>query len=64
MDAVDRAAYWTPSLMQGNAVVAGVPGEQRIDAYYAVLDKRTPLRPIPFGLRMIASDAKATSPQP
>jgi hypothetical protein len=44
MDAVDRAAYWTPSLMQGNAVVAGVPGEQRSDAYYAVLDKRTPLR--------------------
>jgi hypothetical protein len=64
MDTVDRAAYWTPSLMQGNAVVAGVPGEQRIDAYYAVLDKRTPVRPIPFGLRMIAGDAKATRPQP
>ena len=64
IDAVDRAAYWTPSLKQGNAVVAGVPGEQRIDAYYAVLDKRTPVRPIPFGLRMIAGDAKATSPQP
>ena len=64
MDGVDRAAYWTPSLMQGNAVVAGVPGEQRIDAYYAVLDKRTPVRPIPFGLRMIAGDAKATSPSP
>jgi hypothetical protein len=64
IDAVDRAAYWTPSLKQGNAVVTGVPGEQRIDAYYAVLDKRTPVRPIPFGLRMIAGDAKATSPQP
>ena len=64
IDAVDRAAYWTPSLKQGNAIVAGVPGEQRIDAYYAVLDKRTPVRPIPFGLRMIAGDAKATSPQP
>jgi Domain of unknown function (DUF1996) len=64
IDAVDRAAYWTPSLMQGNAVVAGVPGEQRIDAYYAVLDKRTPVRPVPFGLRMIAGDAKAASPQP
>jgi len=64
IDAVDRAAYWTPSLKQGNAVVTGVPGEQRIDAYYAVLDKRTPLRPIPFGLRMIAGDAKATGPQP
>jgi uncharacterized protein DUF1996 len=64
IDQVDRAAYWTPSLMNGNAVVAGVPGEQRIDAYYAVLDKRTPVRPIPFGLRMIAGDSKATSPQP
>jgi hypothetical protein len=64
MDAVDRAAYWTPSLLQGNAVVAGVPGEQRIDAYYAVLDKRTPVRSIPFGLRMVAGDAKATRPQP
>ncbi len=64
MDAVDRAAYWTPSLLNGNAVVAAVPGEQRIDAYYAVLDKRTPVRPIPFGLRMVAGDAKATSPQP
>jgi hypothetical protein len=63
IDQLDRAAYWTPSLLNGNAVVAAVPGEQRIDAYYAVLDKRTPVRPIPFGLRMVAGDAKATSPQ-
>ena len=64
MGEVDRAAYWTPSLLNGNAVVAGPPGEHRIDAYYAVLDKDTPVRPIPFGLRMIAGDGKATSPQP
>jgi Domain of unknown function (DUF1996) len=64
IDAVDRAAYWTPSLLNGDAVVTAVPGEQRIDAYYAVLDKRMPVRPIPFGLRMIAGNAKATSPQP
>jgi hypothetical protein len=64
IDEVDRAAYWTPSLLNGNAIVAAVPGEQRIDAYYAVLDKRMPVRPIPFGLRMVAGDAKATSPQP
>jgi hypothetical protein len=63
MAEVDRAAYWTPSLMNGSAVVAGLPDEQRIDAYYAVLDKKMPLRPIPFGLRMIAGDAKATGPQ-
>jgi hypothetical protein len=64
IDEVDRAAYWTPSLLNGNAVVAAVPGEQRIDAYYAVLDKRMPVRPMPFGLRMVAGDAKAASPQP
>jgi Domain of unknown function (DUF1996) len=64
IDEVDRAAYWTPSLLNGNAIVAAVPGEQRIDAYYAVLDKQMPVRPIPFGLRMVAGDAKATSPQP
>jgi hypothetical protein len=63
IDEVDRAAYWTPSLMNGTAVVAGIPREQRIDAYYAVLDKRTPVRSIPFGLRMVAGDAKATRPQ-
>ena len=63
IDQLDRAAYWTPSLLNGNAVVAAVPGEQRIDAYYAVLDKRTPVHSIPFGLRMVAGDAKATSPQ-
>jgi hypothetical protein len=63
IDEVDRAAYWTPSLMNGTAIVAGIPREHRIDAYYAVLDKKTPVRPIPFGLRMVAGDAKATRPQ-
>jgi len=64
MGEVDRAAYWTPSLLNGGAVVAGPPDQHRIDVYYAVLDKDTPVRPMPFGLRMIAGDGKATGPQP
>jgi Domain of unknown function (DUF1996) len=61
---VDKAAYWTPALMDGTRAVRGSPDEHRIDAYYAVLDKRLPLRAMPFGLRMIAGDGKATGPQP
>ena len=64
MGEVDKASYWTPALLDGTRAVRGSPNEHRIDAYYAVLDKRLPLRPMPFGLRMIAGDGKATSPQP
>lgn len=63
MDEPDRAAYWTPALLRNGRPVTGPPDEHRIDAYYAVLDKQLPLRPMPFGLRMIAGDAKATRPQ-
>jgi Domain of unknown function (DUF1996) len=63
MGEVDRAAYWTPALLRGGRPVAGPPDEHRIDAYYAVLDKQLPVKPMPFGLRMVAGDAKATSPQ-
>lgn len=63
MDEVDRAAYWTPALMHNGQPVTGPPGELRIDAYYSVSDKRLPLRSMPFGLRMIAGDSKAQSPQ-
>jgi hypothetical protein len=64
MDEVDKAAYWTPALLRNGRRVTGPGDEHRIDAYYAVLDTPRPLRPIPFGLRMIAGDAKATGPQP
>jgi hypothetical protein len=63
MNEVDKAAYWTPALMHNGQPVTGPPDDLRIDAYYSVSDKRLPLRPIPFGLRMIAGDSKAQSPQ-
>jgi hypothetical protein len=64
MGEVDKAGYWVPGLLDGGRAVRGAPGEHRIDAYYTVLGKNLPVRPMPFGLRMIAGDAKATRPQP
>jgi hypothetical protein len=63
MDEVDKAAYWTPSLLDNGRPVAGA-SEHRIDAYYAVLDKPLPVRPMPLGLRMVAGDATARTAQP
>lgn len=57
----DRAAYWMPTAYNnnGNAVK---PTEVR--AYYRAGTTNTAsVRPIPFGLVIIAGDAKATSPQ-
>lgn len=64
MDEVDKAAYWTPALLRNGRPVTGSPGELRIDAYYAVLDKPLPVRPMPVGLRMVAGDSRATTAQP
>jgi Domain of unknown function (DUF1996) len=64
MGEVDKAGYWTPALLDGARAVRGSPDEHRIDAYYTLLGKSAPVRPIPFGLRMVAGDAKATRPQP
>lgn len=63
MNEVDKAGYWTPALMDGARAVRGSSDDHRIDAYYTVLHKSVPVRPIPFGLRMVAGDAKATRPQ-
>ena len=63
MNEVDRAAYWTPALMDSGQPVSGPPSEHRIDAYYSVSDKPLPVRPMPIGLRMIAGDSTARSPQ-
>jgi hypothetical protein len=63
MNEVDRAGYWTPALLDGARAVGGAPDEHRIDAYYSVLEKSVPVRPIPFGLRMVAGDSKAIRPQ-
>jgi hypothetical protein len=64
MDEVDKAAYWTPALLHNGRPVSGSPDELRIDAYYAVLDKPLPVRPMPLGLRMVAGDAAARTAQP
>jgi hypothetical protein len=64
MDQVDKAAYWTPALLHNGRPVTGPPGEHRIDAYYSVSDAPLPVRAMPVGLRMIAGDAAARSPQP
>ena len=64
MGEADRAAYWTPALLRNGRAVTGSADELRIDAYYAVLDKPLPVRPMPLGLRMVAGDSKATSAQP
>src|SRR5919198_4079178 len=61
MDQVDRSAYWVPALLRNGQPVSG--GGQRADVYYFVGDKATPVQPLPLGLRMVAGDASATSPQ-
>jgi hypothetical protein len=63
MSEVDKAGYWTPALLNGGRAVRGSPDDHRIDAYYSILGKSVPVRPFPFGLRMVAGDAKATRPQ-
>ena len=64
MSEVDKASYWTPALLDGARAVRGAPDEHLIDSYYTVLGKNLPVRPMPFGLRMVAGDSKATRPQP
>jgi hypothetical protein len=63
MGEVDKAGYWTPALLNGGRAVRGSADDQRIDAYYSVIGKSVPVRPFPFGLRMVAGDAKSTRPQ-
>lgn len=63
MSEVDKASYWTPALLDGARPVRGAPDEHLIDSYYTVLGKNLPVRPMPFGLRMVAGDSKATRPQ-
>lgn len=58
----DRAAYWVPALLRGGRPVDPTAA----DAYYRVaagVDARS-VRPYPYGLKMLAGDAMATSPQP
>lgn len=58
----DAAAYWHPSLYDGDTVVP----PRSIAAYYRAAPGVDPttVRSFPFGLAMIAGDARATSAQP
>jgi len=56
----DRAAYWMPTLYSGGKMVT----PYAVRAYYrAATFKPSSVRAIPFGLRMIAGDPMATTPQ-
>lgn len=57
----DTAAYWHPSLYDGDTVVRPLS----VSAYYRAAPGTEPtkVRPFPFGLAMIAGDAHATGPQ-
>ncbi|MBK5288314.1 MAG: DUF1996 domain-containing protein [Acidimicrobiia bacterium] len=57
----DTAAYWHPSLYDGNTVIR----PRSIAAYYRAAPGVNPesVQPFPFGLAMIAGDAAATEAQ-
>ena len=55
----DTGAYWVPTLYRDGRKVAGAEAV----AYYT-LGERTPVQPYPHGLKIVAGDATATSPQP
>lgn len=56
----DTAAYWAPSLIDGAAILQPL----RINAYYRPGGKDpATIQPFPAGLKVIAGDSKATSPQ-
>lgn len=56
----DTAAYWAPSLLVDGAIIQ----PQRINAYYRPGGKDpATLEPFPAGLKVIAGDSRATSPQ-
>ncbi|MCI0689397.1 MAG: DUF1996 domain-containing protein, partial [Sporichthyaceae bacterium] len=65
MNEPDRAGYWAPVILRNGEPVTEGPGDHfRVDAYYSAEDKPLPVQPLPLGLRVIAGDSKATSPQP
>jgi hypothetical protein len=56
----DHASYWTPSIYANGVKI--LPYQTR--AYYRAGTRDvTKIKPMPFGLRIVAGDAKATSPQ-
>ncbi len=61
-DRGDSAAYWLPALYDADGVLRT---PRRVRAYYYANSRdRSALRAFPPNLRIIAGDARATSPQP
>lgn len=56
----DTAAYWVPALYQNGVQIM----PQRLQAYYRNPAVSSTIQPFPAGLRMIAGDSMATTPQP
>jgi hypothetical protein len=57
----DTAAYWVPTLLEAGRKVTAT----RLRAYYRPGTKDpASVRPLPAGLRIVAGDAHATTPQP
>jgi len=63
MGDADHASYWAPALLRNGTPVAGAPGDLRIDAYYFRNGLSGQIQPIPLGLRILAGDSMAMSPQ-
>ncbi len=63
--AFDRSAYWVPSLYNGSGTRFSATTQQLVVYYRKAGGPSGPMvHPFPVGLRIIAGDAKATSPQP
>lgn len=58
----DHAAYWAPAIIYKRKPI--VMSDAVVDAYYFLGKHHPPVQPFPLGLKIIAGDAHATSPQP
>jgi len=57
----DHSAYWIPTLFEDGKAVEP---EQVVVYYGSLLDDKTKTVPMPYGMRMIAGDAKKQEPTP
>jgi hypothetical protein len=57
----DHSAYWIPTLFEDGKAIEP---EQVVVYYGSLLDDKTKTVPMPYGMRMIAGDAKKQEPTP
>lgn len=58
----DHSGYWAPAILYNGKPIDMSRAD--LDAYYTVGNNHPPIKPFPLGLRIIAGNSKATSPQP